>query len=141
MTNSTNRILAHSSRKNLPQQQQQPTHDQESNHVSMMSILTKIVDASSTSFDIEEEVIKLNAFKDAINSTYNINANIEEISIYYQCRGETEEEALIIDNDEEFNDILYFHKIKEIEVINFIINFNECGSSIKIDDKFDDKVV
>eukprot|EP01084_Bolivina_argentea_P287244 492849_1 len=132
-------ILALSSRKNLSQQQ--PIPNQESNHTSMISIITKMVDASSASFDIEEEVTKLNAFKYAINSAYNMNANIEEISLYYQCHGETEEEALIIDNDEEFNDILYFHKIKEIEVINFIINFNECGSSIKIDDKFDDKVV
>eukprot|EP01084_Bolivina_argentea_P078281 142017_1 len=96
-----------------------------------MSILTgKYNQDLSIMFDIEE-IKKLNNFKNAVNSAFQMNVNIEEISIYYQCNGETEEEALEISDDEVLYDVLYFHKIKEIEVIKFII---------KINDKVDDEV-
>eukprot|EP01084_Bolivina_argentea_P267901 454907_1 len=75
-----------------------------------------------------EELNKLNTFKDAVISAFQMNAQIEEVSLHYQCIidgfTETEEEALKVSDDSTLCDVLDWHKNNELEVIKFIIKLN-----------------
>eukprot|EP01084_Bolivina_argentea_P016251 30446_1 len=119
-------ILAHSSCTNCPKQIESTadhtniTEMSGDNYSFMVKYNKKINDIVFTT----DELKTLNSFKHAVNSAFQMNVNINQIVLYYQCRGEAEEEALIMNNnDEEFNDILYFNN-KDIKIIKFIIELD-----------------
>eukprot|EP01084_Bolivina_argentea_P113818 202774_1 len=87
-----------------------------------------------------EELNKLNTFKYAVISAFQMNLRFDQILVYYQCivegYAETEEEALKVSDDSTICEVLDWHRNNELEfkIIKFIIKLNISGDKFVLSD-------